>query len=114
MATWLEITPDYACNNACLGCFAVNNSGPSMAGPEILETLRFGRDQGATALWIGGGEPTLRRDLHAIIGAARKLGYTRIKVQTNGMMLAYPQLTQRWVDAGATEINLSIKGASAA
>jgi MoaA/NifB/PqqE/SkfB family radical SAM enzyme len=114
MAHWLEISADYSCNNRCLGCFAVNNDGPSMAGPELIETLRYGRDQGATALWIGGGEPTMRKDLHAIIGAARKLGYGRIKLQTNGMMLAYPQLTKRWVEAGATEINLSIKGADAA
>ena len=114
MAHWLEISADYTCNNRCLGCFSVDNDGPSMAGPELIDTLRYGRDQGATWLWIGGGEPTMRKDLHAIIGAARKLGYTRIKLQTNGMMLAYPQLTKRWVDAGATEINLSIKGADAA
>lgn len=114
MATWLEISADYACNNRCLGCFSVNNDGPSMAGPEIMETLRYGRAQGATALWIGGGDPTMRRDLHAIIAAGRKLGYERVKLQTNGMLLAYPELTKRWIDAGATEINLSVKGTTAA
>jgi MoaA/NifB/PqqE/SkfB family radical SAM enzyme len=114
MAKWLEISADYTCNNRCLGCFSVNNDGPSMAGPEILETLRYGRAQGATALWIGGGDPTMRRDLHAIIQAGRKLGYETVKLQTNGMMLAYPELTARWVAAGATELNLSIKGATAA
>jgi cyclic pyranopterin phosphate synthase len=113
VATWLEITADYACNNACLGCFAVNNHGPSMAPAEIVETLRYGRAQGASGLWIGGGEPTMRRDLHAIIGTARKLGYSRVKLQTNGMLLAYPELTKRWIEAGATEVNLSIKGATA-
>jgi MoaA/NifB/PqqE/SkfB family radical SAM enzyme len=114
MATWLEITADYACNNRCLGCFAVNNNGPSMAWPEVVETLRYGRAQGATGLWIGGGDPTLRKDLHAIIAAGRKLGYSRVKLQTNGMLLAYPELTRRWIEAGATEINLSIKGGTAA
>ena len=101
MLRWLEITADYQCNNRCLGCFSVDNNGPSMGSAELLDTLRYGRDQGATWLWIGGGEPTIRKDLHAIIGAARKLGYSRVKLQTNGMMLAYPQLTRRWDALGS-------------
>ena len=114
MARWLEIAAHYGCNNQCLGCFSVNNDGPSMTSTEIVDTLRYGRAQGAKWLWVGGGEPTLRRDLFATVAAARKLGYERVKLQTNGMMLAYPEFTRRCVDAGVTEINFSIKGATAA
>lgn len=85
-----------------------------MRGPEITAALREGRARGAEHLWIGGGEPTLRRDLFAIVRAARSLGYRRIKLQTNAMMLAYPAFTERCRDAGVTEINVSIKGATEA
>jgi MoaA/NifB/PqqE/SkfB family radical SAM enzyme len=111
---WLEISADYECNNRCVGCFSVQSDGPRMATPEVIENLRVGRQEGVEWLWLGGGEPTIRRDLFAIVGAARKLGYTRIKLQTNGMLLAYPEFTRRCVASGVTEINFSIKGATAA
>jgi MoaA/NifB/PqqE/SkfB family radical SAM enzyme len=114
MLKWIEISADYTCNNRCVGCFSVSGDGPKMSTQEAIENLRVGRAQGAEWLWIGGGEPTLRRDLFTMAAAARKLGYTRVKIQTNGMMLAYPEYVRRCVDAGITEVNFSIKGATAA
>lgn len=110
---WLEISPDYRCNNRCLGCFSVSDSGESMTGREILGFLELGRRRGATKLWLGGGEPTLRKDLLATIRTARKLGYTDIKLQTNGMLLAYPEFVQKLWGAGLTEVSFSLKGADA-
>ncbi len=110
---WLELTPDYRCNQRCVGCFAVQPDGPSMDAREILDALARGRRDGATSLWLGGGEPTLRRDLFATASAARRMGYARIKLQTNGMLLAYPGYARRCVDAGVTEVAFAIKGATA-
>ncbi len=114
MIKWLEISADYECNNRCTGCFSVSSGGPTMSTREAVDTLRVGWSEGAEWLWMGGGEPTLRKDLFTIVAASRRLGYTRVKLQTNGMMLAYPQYVKRCLDAGVTEINFSIKGASAA
>jgi hypothetical protein len=116
MLKWIEISADFECSNRCEGCFSVSEdgSGPRMDTREVLETLRHGRAQGARWLWLGGGEPTLRKDLFAVAAAARKLGYTRVKLQTNGMLLAYPEFTRRCVEAGVTEVNFAIKGATAA
>lgn len=111
---WVELTPDYRCNNRCTGCFAVRDDGPSMSDREALDALLKGRTDGADGLWIGGGEPTLRRDLFKLAAAAKKLGYARVKLQTNGMMLAYPEYARRCAEAGVTEVAFSIKGASAA
>jgi MoaA/NifB/PqqE/SkfB family radical SAM enzyme len=67
---WVELTPDYRCNNRCLGCFAVQDDGPSMTDGEIVSALQRGRSDGADCLWLGGGEPTLRKDLFRIAAAA--------------------------------------------
>lgn len=113
---WVELTPSYRCNNACLGCFAstTDDSSPEMSDREILDALHTGLRDGARALWIGGGEPTLARATLRLAHAARRLGYARVKLQTNGMILAYPEHAKRCRDAGITEVAFSIKGATAA
>ncbi len=113
MAKWLELTADYRCNNRCQGCFSVDDAGPAMSTAEALDTLREGRRDGAEWLWLGGGEPTLRRDLFALGGGARELGYSRIKLQTNGMLLAYPAFARRAFEAGVSEVAFALKGATA-
>jgi hypothetical protein len=41
------------------------------------------------------------------------MGYARIKLQTNGMLLAYPDHARAVVGAGVTEVAFAIKGAAA-
>ena len=110
---WVELTPDYRCNNRCVGCFAVQDDGPSMTDGEIIGALQRGRADGADCLWLGGGEPTLRKDIFRIAAMGRRLGYTRVKLQTNGMMLSYPGYALRCADAGISEVAFSMKGAVA-
>ncbi|UJR84364.1 radical SAM protein [Sandaracinus amylolyticus] len=110
---WLELTPDYRCNQRCLGCGVMNEGGPSLSSRDLVAAMIDGRRQGITQLWIGGGEPTLRRDLLPLIREARARGYTRVRLQTNAAMLAYPEVARRLADAGATEIAVSIKGPDA-
>jgi MoaA/NifB/PqqE/SkfB family radical SAM enzyme len=110
---WLELTPDYRCNQRCLGCAVTGEEGPSRTSRELVQALIDGRRQGITQLWIGGGEPTLRRDLLPLIREARTRGYARIRLQTNAAMLAYPEVATRLAAAGVTEISVSIKGADA-
>lgn len=115
---WLEISPDYRCNNRCLGCFSVSHEGDAapndpmaaaMDTREALLSLQQGRAQGIDQLWLGGGEPTLREDLLRIIVAAKKLGYRTVKLQTNGMRLAHRAYLERLVRGGLSEVNFSLK-----
>lgn len=85
-----------------------------MTEGEIVGALQKGRADGAECLWLGGGEPTLRKDLFRIAAMGRRLGYTRVKLQTNGMMLSYPAYAERCASAGVTEVAFSMKGAHAA
>jgi cyclic pyranopterin phosphate synthase len=85
-----------------------------MTPQELAATLLEGRRRGARSLWLGGGEPTLRKDLLATVRAARRIGYDTVVLQTNGMLLAYPDAVRRLVDAGLTDVRLSLKGHDAA
>src|SRR5690606_9126732 len=80
---WLELTPDYRCNHRGVGGGAVSEDGPSLSSRGLVSALIDGRRQGITQLWIGGGEPTLRRDLLPLVRDARARGYTRVRLQTN-------------------------------
>ena len=84
-----------------------------MSTREVAEHLVTARQRGATAFWLGGGEPTLRSDAVTVVKMARRLGYERVLLQTNGMLLAYPEVAGRFADAGVTEVSFAIKGASA-
>ncbi len=110
---WIEIAADYRCNNSCPGCPALREGGPSMATAEAVAVLRDARRRGASGFWFGGGEPTLRKDLLKLVYAARKLGYSRVKVQTNGMLLAHEANVSRLAAAGATEVSVLILGSTA-
>lgn len=109
---WLELSADYRCNQRCTGCFSVQPAGPSMDAREIVAHLVAAHRRGARSLWLGGGEPTLRRDAFSVVRKARELGYAQVLLQTNGMLLAYPEVTRRFADAGVTEVSFAIKGAT--
>lgn len=112
-ARWIEISADYRCNCNCKGCFSAGVPGGGMSSTEVREALEMGRSKGAERLWLGGGEPTLRRDLFGVVREAKSLGYTTVKLQTNGLMLAYPDYTRKLAEAGISEVNFSIMGARA-
>jgi hypothetical protein len=105
---WLELITGMACNCRCLLCPATYRGAGSsdaagasqtMTRRQIARELRFGRARGATGLWLGGGEPTLHPDLPATLALANRLGYERIRVQTNGLRCAYAAYAQRLMGA---------------
>lgn len=107
---WLEIAPGFDCNCRCTGCHSCSaDASQQMSSPEVLRALQDGRRRGARHLWLGGGEPSIRRDFLPILRAATTLGYERRKVQTNGLLFAYPEFVDRAVAAGMTEANLLLK-----
>lgn len=109
----LELALDYRCNLRCIGCRACEDRGERIAPERAGALLREAREAGMTGAWIGGGEPTLREDLPALIRRARDLGFTEVIVQTNAMRMAYPAYTRALVEAGATEVRVNAKSARA-
>jgi organic radical activating enzyme len=106
---WLEIALDFRCNLRCLGCHACHDTGESMSFAQADELLRAARARGVTGLWLGGGEPTLRDDLLALVRRARALGFERVLLQTNGMRLVYPAYVEAMLSAGVSEVSVNLK-----
>ncbi|HFE45843.1 MAG TPA: radical SAM protein [Nannocystis exedens] len=109
MAGLLDVILGYECNLACDYCTIT----PAMRRRElptgaVLQALRNGRKLAYDRVSFTGGEPTIRRDLLGLIRAARALGFTDIKVQTNGLLLAQVANLTRLLAAGVSRIHLSI------
>ncbi|HTQ47512.1 MAG TPA: radical SAM protein [Polyangiaceae bacterium] len=112
-ARTLELALDYRCNLRCIGCRACEDRGERIAPERAAALLREAREAGATCAWLGGGEPTLREDLPALVRRARALGFDEVVVQTNAMRLAYPAYAGALVSAGVTEVRVNAKSARA-
>ncbi len=109
MAGLLDVILGYECNLACDYCTIT----PAMRSRElstkaVLEALRRGRQLAYDRVSFTGGEPTIRRDLLGLIRAARTLGYTDVKVQSNGLVLAQAVNLARLVEAGLGRMHISI------
>ncbi len=102
----------FRCNQACSFCWQGRDwpDAPEGRWPADLERLA---ERGVGALTITGGEPTLYRELPAIVREAADLGL-RVTVQTNAIRLRRPDYTRALADAGVAALFVSLHSADAA
>lgn len=86
---------------------------PERPGPEVEAEMARAVRRGCNYLEFAGGENTIRPDFIRLVERARKMGYARVAVATNGRMLAYGDFSRRLFDSGLTDIILSIHGPDA-
>lgn len=107
----IDIIMGYACNVQCDYCTVTDEMrSNNMTTSQVADALKYGADEGLDAVAFGGGEPTLRKDLVKLTRLAKKLGYKKIKISSNGLMYAYGEFVDRLVDAGANQFNLALMG----
>lgn len=105
----LDLVLGYECNVKCDYCTITDEMRRrNLTGAEARAAIDRGAARGVRKLQLGGGEPTIRRDLASLIAFARARGYHDIKVQTNGLMLAYPDYLPSLVRAGLTRLSISV------
>lgn len=100
----------YVCNNHCTFCAVGTRTqvdGHPTRQREILDTYRR---HGVVLVDFDGGEPTLNPELIPLIRYAKRVGYERINVTTNGRLCAYEDFAQKLVTSGLTTLLFSVHG----
>lgn len=101
------------CNNNCIFCMEEDRTGRRQVNgaltPQRVRAI-LQSNQGAEEACFTSGEPTLVGALPRYIRWARKLGYGRVSLMTNGRRLAYAGYCQRLIDAGLGRFYISIHG----
>lgn len=109
---YLRLSVIEACNFRCSYCLpdgyrALDGRPKHLELDEIARLLRAFAAAGMRKVRITGGEPSLRRDLGAIIRiAATTPGVEKVAMTTNGSVLG--RCVDEWVEAGLTALNVSV------
>jgi len=116
--TLVEIELTERCNLRCPVCFMAAESAQAAAlpgpGPEKLEAIyRSIMEQTGphTSIQLTGGEPTIRNDLPEIVRLGRRIGFTSIELNTNGVQIAQdPEYVKELARAGISGVFLQFDG----
>jgi MoaA/NifB/PqqE/SkfB family radical SAM enzyme len=109
----VHISIGAVCNNNCVFCMEedrdgryVNNS--AMTSERVQWILQGHR--GAEEVCFTSGEPTTRPELPAFVAEAKRLGYRRISIMTNGRRLSHLPYAAALAKAGMNRFYISIHG----
>jgi MoaA/NifB/PqqE/SkfB family radical SAM enzyme len=113
---WWVVEVASACNNNCgFCCLDIEGKGSSFDGEASPQSrLREGQSGGHDAVAFVGAEPTLSERLPDVIKEAKRMGYSRLLLQTNGRRLAYRSYASTLVESGLTHVEVSLHGALSA
>jgi len=107
----LEVTK--RCNLNCLVCFAeacTTDHDPDMRTIENWYRMLL-NSGGPYNIQLSGGEPTMRDDLPEIVALGRRLGFSFMQLNTNGLRLAKdPDYVRRLKEAGLSCVFLQFDG----
>jgi MoaA/NifB/PqqE/SkfB family radical SAM enzyme len=109
----LVMNVTYVCNNHCTFCAVGTRTQIDGHPTRLREQLARYRARGVTMVDFDGGEPTLNPELVDLVRHARRLGYTRVNVTTNGRRCAYEGYAAALVNSGLTTLLFSVHGADA-
>ncbi|MBI5477733.1 MAG: radical SAM protein [Deltaproteobacteria bacterium] len=102
------------CNQRCIYCDTPREPVTSLTPEDARARVDRMAELGIRRLMFVGGEPTIWRDLPALIGHARARGIPDVFIATNGLMLSYERYLRRLLDAGLTGLELSFDDFDAA
>jgi MoaA/NifB/PqqE/SkfB family radical SAM enzyme len=109
----LIVNVTYVCNNHCTFCAVGTRTQIDGHPTRQREHLAKYRRHGVRMVDFDGGEPTLNPELIPLVRYARRIGYERINVTTNGRLCAYEKYAKDLVTSGLTTLLFSVHGPDA-
>lgn len=97
------------CNNKCLHCSIREKDSSKTDLSSILSSLKENPEENVA---LYGGDPTLRSDLPEIIREARRDGYKRLKILTNGRAFSDIQFLGQIMKAGCNLFEITLWGSN--
>src|SRR5262245_39313635 len=105
MAAHLYVTDQ--CNLDCHYCNEYDNSVPHPSAEDLKKWMRHIRELGVSRLVFQGGEPLMHPDIVELTRYAKSLGFYRVSMASNALLLTKDQL--RALDqAGLDTLQISI------
>lgn len=112
----VEINVGKVCNNKCVFCLDGMPSKEDhafMPFEDMIAELDRWRAEGHLSVGFLGGEPTTYPKIVQSVAHAKKIGFTRIALATNAMMLRRMEFLDKLIDAGVTRATVSMHGHTA-
>jgi MoaA/NifB/PqqE/SkfB family radical SAM enzyme len=112
----VEINVGKVCNNKCVFCLDGMPSKEDhtfMPYDAMQAELRRWREEGHLSVGFLGGEPTTYPKITEAVAYAREVGFTRIALATNAMMLRREPFLDGLIAAGLTRVTVSMHGHTA-
>lgn len=101
----VDINVGYRCNAECVFCYYKPSVKlPFFDAGLVKRQLRFARRIGVRDIDFTGGEPTVNKDLTGILEYAASLGFRKLCLITNGIVLSDMEYFKRLKGMGITEI----------
>ncbi|HTZ11839.1 MAG TPA: radical SAM protein [Candidatus Margulisiibacteriota bacterium] len=107
----VKVVTGFRCNADCMFCYYKNRlKEPNLDPSLIKKDLDFAFRQGIREVDFSGGEPTIHPHLGELIGYAKKKGFEKVCIITNGIALANKDYYKSLVEAGLDETLFSVQG----
>lgn len=106
----VDLKTGTTCNSNCVFCVIGDHLFTGDRTTEAcIEELKAARATSQDVVFTG-AEVSIRPDFFKLVAVAKRLGYQRIQVQTNGRMFAYREFAQRSIAAGINEFAPAVHG----
>lgn len=110
----LHITTSLSCNNNCLFCMEERRADLIKEASKGLEKNikrnLTAKNRKSESVLFTSGEPTLNKKLVEYIKLAKRSGFKRVSIITNGKKLSDPAFCEELLGAGLDEIGVSLHG----
>jgi cyclic pyranopterin phosphate synthase len=109
----LDVVLGYDCNLACSYCTITDAMRRrAMATERVAREIDRAAARGFCDVAFTGGEPTIRSDLPALVKHARRRGFERVKVASNGLRYAHAEYLDHLLACGVTHFHMSMHARS--